>query len=269
MSTRKQQAQKQSRKGRSSNIGNIDKRAKRADEEDDQPSLANTEERIAAYEKNKKLSIALGKSMKTLMGKIDKVRDSESCTPEVHELGRDMLRLMNQMNEVEEGVMELGNTEMKVSTKAMDEYENLYRIHNSLELKWARDQKTLANLAMELEQMRATQAAHKKIHIKVVAERDEARSQLKQLANEKKDVVQQSAKQRRQNGDLKRQQCDQEKEIARLALCETRPCPICYEERQPCALVPCGHTGCRECLSMLKRCHICRAAPTLIIDLHL
>ena len=34
-------------------------------------------------------------------------------------------------------------------------------------------------------------------------------------------------------------------------------CPICLSNHVS-SFLPCGHTGCKECLSRLDRCHVCR-----------
>lgn len=36
-------------------------------------------------------------------------------------------------------------------------------------------------------------------------------------------------------------------------------CKICLQDAQPVVLVPCGHTACIDCGTLLNACHICRA----------
>lgn len=35
-------------------------------------------------------------------------------------------------------------------------------------------------------------------------------------------------------------------------------CAVCYAGERNCAMVPCGHTFCKECVDKMARCPLCR-----------
>jgi hypothetical protein len=56
-----------------------------------------------------------------------------------------------------------------------------------------------------------------------------------------------------------------QKTQARLVYVE---CPICFEHFPDCAIIPCGHTFCVDCIKQLAFCSICREPVTQWMRLH-
>lgn len=260
MSARKQQYHKQKRQAKASRNttqATSTSKAPQGAEQDD------------PYEQFKAASDAMTPVLERVAKLVDHTLDQPSTTKEERRLATGTYELINHISRVETLAMEVVIVDHDVCLEAIDDFEALTKKYQKLARKWQANELSCANLKRDLEQARATQAEHKKLHLQVVADRDELRRRMAQLDNEKQEAVKQSAQQRRANTQLQSQQAEQQKEIDRLERCETRPCPICLEERQPCTFV-CGHTGCRDCLSLLSQCHLCRSPDVkLIIDLHL